>query len=455
MPAGLATSTSSLRRYLPSGSSLPDAEFERRHRLLLGVLWFHVPALFVFGLLQHVSVLHALLEGSIVAVPAVLAQFVFSRRKQVAALVAIGLITASAITVHLADGYIEAHFHFFVMIVALTLYEDWQTFGIAAGYVLLHHGVAGVLAPESVYNHADAVQHPWLWAGVHAAFVAAAGVFAILSWRFSEDVREQQADALARTRAAEAQATAAAEDLARSNRDLERFAYVASHDLREPLRTVSQFIKLLERRYGEQLDDDGREFISWAVDGSARMQAMIDDLLEFSKVGRQNAEPVSVDLHELTREVLTGLHAQIADKQAQVSIGAMPEVRADRGQLAQVLQNLLSNAIKFTDQRAPAVAVSSVVRDGVVEVAVEDNGIGIEPAHRDRVFDMFRRLNNRDEYDGTGIGLAVCQRVIEGHGGRIWIETPQSGIGTRFVFSLPLAGVVATAAVTPAAARPA
>lgn len=428
-----------LRRYVPSGSSLPQTEFDRRHRLLSWLLWLHVPALFVFALLQHAGPAHAVVEASIVALPAALARWVFTSRKQSATIVSLGLVTASAVVVHLSGGYIEAHFHFFVMIVALTLYEDWLAFCIAAGYVLLHHGLLGGLAPDTVFNHMQGIEHPWRWAVVHAAAVAAAGGFAVVSWRLSEDARERQRLALERTRVAEAQATAVAADLARSNSDLERFAYVASHDLSEPLRTISSFLTLLERRHGDRLDTEGREFVGWAVDGSRRMQEMIDGLLEVSRAGRDAPQRTEVDLRELTEEVLALLRARLDEAGATVEVGSMPHVCADRAQVALVLQNLVANAVKFTGDRPPVVRVGAQRRGAVVEVVVEDDGIGIPADQRDRVFDMFQRLHARERYDGSGIGLSVCQRVVERHGGTIRIETPATGRGTRFVFTLDAA----------------
>jgi len=428
-----------LRHYLPSGTTLPQTEFDRRHRLLSGLLWLHVPGLFLFALLQGIAPGHSLLEALVVAVPAALSRWVFTARKQSAVLVAFGLITASAVTVHLADGYIEAHFHFFVMIVALTLYEDWLAFGIAAAYVLLHHGLMGAVLPETVYNHAQAVAHPWRWAAVHASAVGAAGGFAVISWRFSEDARERQRQALERTRVAEARATAAAADLERSNADLERFAYVASHDLSEPLRTISSFLTLLERRQGDRIDDEGREFIGFAVDGSRRMQTMIDDLLRFSRAGRDELSLRVIDLEGLTDEVLQLLRARLEESGARVEVRPMPAVRADRGHATQVLQNLLANAIKFAGDDPPVVRVSAERAGGMVAIAVEDEGIGVPPAKRDHVFETFARLHGRDEYPGSGIGLSVCRRIVERHGGDIRIETPATGRGTRVVFTLPAA----------------
>jgi signal transduction histidine kinase len=427
---------SRVRAALPTGRTLPADEFQRRHKALLSLLWAHVVAIPIYGLSQGKSFGHCLVEGSTLAVIAVLAQFVVTDRKRGAILVSLGLMTASALVVHLSHGVIEAHFHFFVMVVVLTLYEDWVAFLVAVGYVLLHHGVGGALDPSSVYSHADAVQHPWRWAFIHAAFVAAAALAAIVAWRLNEDVREKEQTALARAKAAEAAAKRALRDLERSNRDLEQFAYVASHDLSEPLRTVASFVGLLQQRYQGQLDKDADDFIHYAVDGTQRMQQLIDDLLAYSRVGQKDLDPAPVDLDDLVRGKLRELDGRLQASDATVETGTLPTVRGDEGQLAQVFQNLLTNAIKFHNGAAPAVRVTAERAGGEWTIAVVDNGIGIDPAHAERIFKMFQRLHGREAYDGTGIGLAICQRIVERHGGRIWVE-PAAGGGSAFKFTLP------------------
>jgi signal transduction histidine kinase len=429
---------SRLRKAFPTGRTLPEAEFRRRHRALLALLWFHVAALPVYGVLQGKTAGHCLIEGSALALIAVLAQFVFTDRKHAAILVSVGLMTASALVVHLSGGVIEAHFHFFVMVVVLTLYEDWVAFLIAIGYVLLHHGIGGVVDPGSVYSHADAVQHPWRWAFIHAAFVAAAALGAIVAWRLNEDVREQEQHMLARAQEAEAAANRALADLERSNRDLEQFAYVASHDLSEPLRTVASFVGLLQQRYKGQLDDNADEFIHYAVDGTKRMQRLIDDLLSYSRVGRSDHDPQPVDLDAVIEGKLRDLSGLLEASGATVEVSALPIVMGDQGQLSQVFQNLISNAMKFHNGAAPAVRVQAECNGRECTIAVADNGIGIDPGQAERIFKMFQRLHAREAYDGTGIGLSICQRIVERHGGRIWVEPAPAG-GSVFKFTLPLA----------------
>jgi chemotaxis family two-component system sensor kinase Cph1 len=227
-----------------------------------------------------------------------------------------------------------------------------------------------------------------------------------------------------------------AAELERSNHDLEQFAYVASHDLSEPLRMVTSYLQLLERRYGDTLDDDGREFIRYAVDGGARMRMLIDDLLIYSRVGRAEPRREQVDLGEIVQATLRLLAPSIQESDARIEVTELPVLQGDPSLLALLLQNLIANAIKFAGDAAPEVTISAARSGNAWRITVADRGIGIEPQHADRVFKMFQRLHTRDEFQGTGIGLAVCRRIAEQHRGAIWLEA-NSGPGARFVFELP------------------
>jgi signal transduction histidine kinase len=228
-------------------------------------------------------------------------------------------------------------------------------------------------------------------------------------------------------------------ELERSNADLEAFAYVASHDLAEPLRSVAGFVALLERQYGDRLDDRAREFIAYAVDGVERMQRMIDDLLLYARAGTTDLRLERIDAGELVAGALRDLGTAVAERGAVVEVGELPALRGDAGQLRRVFQNLLGNAIKFTAPGvAPRVTVSGRTGDGGPEFAVADNGIGIDPAEVDRAFEMFARIpGGAAEYQGTGLGLAISRRIIERHRGRLWVE-PNPGGGSVFRLTLPL-----------------
>jgi len=474
----------------------------------------------------------AALDCATVGIWAVLAQLRLGGRRVQSLIVTIGLLTASALLVHVSDGLPEAYFHFFVMVAALSLYEDWVPFGAAVAYVLLQQGITAAFVDY------DRGMSPWLWALVHSAFVGALAIVLLVSWRASErnreafrslvdwlaegvlmvddrgrlvtanpsaarilgmdparilnvngtdpgwellDVAEQDRPlrvtaatgrarievpvALRRpdgstrwlsvsTRAVEPEREGpyavvvsftdvterrdAAEALARSNAELQQFAYVASHDLSEPLRMVSSYLGLLRRRYHGQLDADADEFIQYAVDGAGRMRALIEALLAYSRAGRAQP-PRRVELSEVVADVLRSLAAAMVDAGADVEIDDLPAVRGDRAQLEQLLQNLIANALKFRDGDRARVRVRDEGRmNGMVQIAVADSGIGIPVEQREQVFEMFGRLHDREAYEGTGIGLAICRRIVQRHGGRIWIDGADGG-GAVFRFTLPVA----------------
>jgi len=242
--------------------------------------------------------------------------------------------------------------------------------------------------------------------------------------------------------------------LEESNERLEQFAYAASHDLQEPLRMVSSYLQLLEQRYGDDLGEDGREFIEFAVDGAGRMREMIDGLLEYSRVDTRGDPFEPVDLNRVLEDVREDLQVRVEQSDAEITVADLPRVEGDTGQLRQVVQNLLDNAIKYSGDGPPRIRVSarrnapdqgsptdpprSVSERNEWVLSVSDRGIGIDPDDADRVFDVFQRLHARDEHEGTGIGLALCERVVERHGGEIWVES-EPGEGSTFSFTLPAA----------------
>jgi PAS domain S-box-containing protein len=235
---------------------------------------------------------------------------------------------------------------------------------------------------------------------------------------------------------AEAEMAQRAQELARSNAELERFAYVASHDLQEPLRMVTSFTQLLAQRYKDKLDKDAHEFIGFAVEGATRMQRLIEDLLAYSRVGSANRRPGRIQSLAAMRRATANLRTAIQDSGAEITAGDLPEVVADESQLSMVFQNLIGNAIKFRGGAAPKIEVHANHKNGSWLFEVKDNGIGIDAKHRERIFTMFHRLNPRSVYPGNGIGLAICKRILEGHGGRIWVESTP-GAGSTFYFTLP------------------
>jgi signal transduction histidine kinase len=224
-------------------------------------------------------------------------------------------------------------------------------------------------------------------------------------------------------------------ELARSNADLEQFAYVASHDLQEPLRMVASFTQLLAKRYAGRLDPEADEFITEAVNGALRMKRLINDLLDYSRVTTRGGRPTATSARAAYDQAMENLQAALRDADARVTCGPLPTVWADPTQLTQVFQNLIGNAVKFCRGRRPLVHVSARPRGREWLFAVRDNGIGIEAKHLERIFAIFQRLHTREKYAGTGIGLALCKKIIERHGGRIWAES-QPGVGSFFYFTL-------------------
>jgi light-regulated signal transduction histidine kinase (bacteriophytochrome) len=259
-----------------------------------------------------------------------------------------------------------------------------------------------------------------------------------------ENMRQRIVDELDASRAAADVLDLQAEELRRSNAELEQFAYVASHDLQEPLRKVASFCQLLEKRYGDQLDERGTEYIGFAVDGAKRMQILINDLLTFSRVGRLNATEADVGLDAALDTALGNLSTAVEESGAVIErpTGGLPTVKGDPTLMTMLWQNLIGNAVKFRREGLTPHVVIGCER-GIDEdhnmwsFSLSDNGIGIAPEFADKVFVIFQRLHGRDVYTGTGIGLALCKKIVEHHGGTIWIDTDYRG-GTRFRFTLPV-----------------
>jgi PAS domain S-box-containing protein len=237
-------------------------------------------------------------------------------------------------------------------------------------------------------------------------------------------------------RTVEAALAAKAQGLARSNKELEQYAYVASHDLQEPLRMVTSYMQLIAERYRGQLDASADEFIGYALDGAERMKKLIDDLLTYSRVSTRRRDPVSTDSAVVLARTLDNLRLAIEESGAVVTHSRLPTLLADDTQLQQLFQNLIGNALKFRGAASPRIHVEATRRELEWQFSVADNGIGIDERHHDDIFMIFRRLHGREQYPGTGIGLALCKKIVEQQGGRIWVES-EPGRGTTFFFAIP------------------
>jgi signal transduction histidine kinase len=315
---------------------------------------------------------------------------------------------------------------------------DVALLAIAIGLVVIVAGLAVVLRNTAIRPvHVLAAEARRVAAGDFRHDVVLAGPREIRG--LAADVntmRERILQELSAVQEANEALAAHAADLQRSNAELEQFAYVASHDLQEPLRKVTSFCQLLQRRYGGQLDDKADQYIEFAVDGAKRMQVLINDLLAFSRVGRSAADLGPVSSDAALAGARANLATQIAKAGAVIEAGPLPTVRAQPALMTAVFQNLLGNALKFRGDQPPRVVVTAD-RDGAFwSFSVSDNGIGIEPQYADRVFLIFQRLHDKATYPGTGIGLAMCRKIIEYFGGRIWLDTSVTE-GARFCFTLP------------------
>lgn len=227
--------------------------------------------------------------------------------------------------------------------------------------------------------------------------------------------------------------------LARSNEELRQFAYVASHDLREPLRVIANYAQLLNQSAAGKLDAKERDFLKYITDGAEMMRMLLADLLSYSQVSLKEKELAQVDFNRVIQQVLLNLEPAIRETEAEIVNGRLPEVVADASQMIQLFQNLIGNALKYRGRSRPRVEISAQKTDGAWLFAVKDNGLGIAPEFHQRIFVIFERLYNKDEYPGTGVGLAICKKIVEKHGGRIWLESKE-GTGAAFKFTLPIRG---------------
>jgi signal transduction histidine kinase len=644
-----------LLSFVPRGGALPREVWLQRHRFLLGLTWCHVIVIALLGpilgytwdfrfdaLTTDGTIPHILLESSIVALFATVANWRRIGPTLQAVFVALGLVTSSAIFVHLSGGYIELHFHFFVMIVFLAFYQEWVPFGVAIGYVALHHGLFGVLWPEKVYNHAAAFESPWTWAGIHAFFVLWASAGSVIAWRYNEKAyalaaksareteialariralyeinaavnstlevsatlnilaerikdllpysavqiwlannrtgvleraaccnmdeaqwkrrnlsdtpalikeailtkrpvvaqhmqtdprtldpefyREQgfisyvgapllvsgevlgvlacltkeqrifgaddveflsvvarqaavaiqnaqlyektrdQAFALERSNEAKdelleimarqkeelshlnaglqteiAERGRARAEIAAKNRDLETLLYVTSHDLREPLRAIENFSRIVYNRYKDHIDEKGQDFLARVIQGAQRLNRLLDDILALSRSQRIGPPADVIDGETIVTEALKRLDGKIDSTKAHIRVGKnFDGLRVDRIWATQAIYNLIANALKFTrNGEPPEVEIERYSPNGpnsdVVGITVRDRGPGVPQEHAERIFQLFQRAVGR-EIEGTGAGLAIVRQIAERHGGNAWVEQRQGG-GAEFIIT--------------------
>jgi signal transduction histidine kinase len=438
---------------MPQGGSLPEDIWGNRHRFLCGLTWFHAAIIAIVGAVLGYSwelsldapfrdrtVAHTILEGLIVAIFAAAASWKGRGRIFRATAVGFGLMTSSAILVHLSGGYIELHFHFFVMLAFLALYQDWIPYLLSIVYVAIHHGVVGVLEPSDVYNHPAAINAPWTWAGIHAFFVLWASVGSIMAWRFSEKnlaERKQAEEEIRKLNAKlEERVIERTSQLEAANKELQAFSYSVAHDLIAPLRSIDGFNQAVLEDYGDKLDTQAKDYLMRARGASQRMGQLIDDLLSLFRLTRTEMRPEKVDLSELAQSIAAELRHTLPDRVVRFVIAEELSVNGDRGLLRLALENLLGNAWKFTAKKPCATIEFGAKGDnGTRTYFVRDDGAGFDMAYVDKLFAPFQRLHGATEFQGTGIGLATVQRIICRHGGRVWAEGEVER-GATFYFTI-------------------
>jgi light-regulated signal transduction histidine kinase (bacteriophytochrome) len=309
--------------------------------------------------------------------------------------------------------------------------------------------IHGVPTEEAVAAHTEALarvgrEHPELTVSQSAATVSEPLMEMLMAYGLnfrhqldsSQVLNDMLRQEIEERKKIEANLQTRGEELARSNADLEKFAYVVSHDLQAPLRQVGSFAGLLERHYGQLLEGDGEEFLSFITRGVTRMQDLIRALLRYSRIGRNQLSPVELDCNVLLQRVIGDLGHDIEAHNGEVITEELPVVTADPTLLGLVFQNLIQNSLKFVKEAPPAIRVSGQQSGPHTHFSVQDNGIGIEPRYHEEIFQVFRKLHRADEFAGTGIGLAICRKIVERHGGRLWVESRPGG-GANFRFTIP------------------
>ena len=383
------------------------------------LLWVLALALPLYGLARGHEVEHNAVGGVALLAITVLASRTPGRPAASSGLVALGLCTASALAIHLANGAIEAHFMFFVVIIVMALYEDWRPFLIAIAFVFVHHGAIGVIAPASVYNYAG---NPWVLAMIHGAFVLAASIAAVVSWRLNEDVRNES------WRASE------------HARVKDEFISVVSHELRTPLTSIRGSLGLLESGALGPLPDKGQRMVEIAVQSSDRLVRLINDVLDLERIdcGAIDLREVPCDAEQLIAAAVEIMLPLALAAEVTLTVDAAPaRLEGDADRLVQTLTNLIGNAVKFSP-RGGTVRITSKRAGGEVLFSVADRGRGIPADKLETIFERFAQVDSSDsrQKGGTGLGLAISREIVEHHGGRISVLSALDE-GSTFTFVVP------------------
>jgi signal transduction histidine kinase len=419
-----------LAAFVPRGAALPERAWLARHRGIVVLLWFHVVALVVIGAMRHEPVAFYVLAPALVAAFTAAAMWERLSRNVRASMTTLGLLSSSAILIAYYDGLIEAHFHFFVTVAIVSLYQSWPPYFLAVGFVLTHHLAFGTLLPLHVYNHQMALDSPWLFAVVHGAAVLAESVACLVFWRVSEealDAERANKRALEHTNA----------ELTRANVAVSDLVAMLSHDLRTPLTVLLGFSDLAKEAWPEMSEAERMEFVHTVSRAGHSLQSLLEDTLTVSALEGAGLQPrpVPVRIDKAVREALDTLPGPLPD----IALDELEAVTAvvDRGHLGQVLTNLLTNAIKYGGGR---LAVRTDAGDEEVIVRVADSGQGVPAAFVPQLFERYSRSDQARQgaQRGTGLGLYITRSLLLANGGDITYE-PTPGGGATFRLQLPRA----------------
>lgn len=418
-----------VREVLPRGGSVPDEVWESRHRGIRALAWMHVPVL------AAIAAIHSRMNTSsvtLLVVAALLAAGGYGKTSQRvrSSAVTVSLLTSTALLIELFNGLIEMHFHFFVVIAVVAIYQSWTPYLLAIGFVLAHHIVMGVFMPMDVYNHMGAIEHPLRFSIIHTAFVLAESIACLAYWKITEAAAESE-------RTQRLRAEAMGENLARANREMSDLLAMVSHDLRSPVTVINGYASMALDSWDELPDHTVRDFVHKIGTAGRSLEEMLDDTLTLSA---DDAE--SLHSHPVAVRVDQAVHAALVtqpDLMTRLNLDATGPAVAlvDKGQLYQILTNLITNAVKYG---APPFFISTSTQDDGVRLAVSDSGPGVPEEFVPRLFDRFARSDEarRGGKKGTGLGLYIVRRLAEANGGTVRYE-PGPGGGASFVIELPRA----------------
>lgn len=435
-------SWTALTAALPRGGALPDHAWDARHRGIVALLWMHVVVLVVIGVLRDRPLAACVLAPAVVAACALAASWARLSRMARASMATLGLLASCAILIDDFDGLIEAHFHFFIVIAVVSLYQSWRPYLLGIGFVLTHHLVMGTLMPHRVYNHPMAGHDPWLFALVHGGAILAESVACLVFWRLTEeavDAERANGEALARTNAELKAANTAVADL----------VAMLSHDLRVPVTVLIGYSEMALESWPQMTHAEQVEFVRKVGHAGQNLHTMLEDTLAVSAIDGDGVDPrpVPVRVDEAVLEALANLPEPTPEIDLE-GLGALT-VLVDRSHLGQVLTNLLTNAVKYGDGR---LAVSTVSGDDGVRMRITDSGPGVPPAFVPQLFDRYTRSDEARQgaQKGTGLGLYITRTLLLANGGDITYEATPGG-GATFCVQLPRAGTTGEPAL--AAAR--